>query len=217
MSQIQCKDVVLGYDKIVLSTRINFEVNKGDYIMVLGEKRTGKSMLLECLAGITKTMDGKIKYGEGVKTGNIAYMPQSIGLANDSTVKVFDFCLSGCLQGAGFHPFFTGKDKKKTEEMLETFGILDLKDRVMAELSGGQQKRVFLARTFLTSAQVMLLDEPTAGLDAVAVKNIYELISKKNIEGTSVIVVPKNIQHAETYCSHVLTLGAFPSFTESRK
>ncbi|MCQ2518269.1 MAG: ATP-binding cassette domain-containing protein [Lachnospiraceae bacterium] len=208
MAQITCKDLILGYDRNVLTSGVSFEVIKGDYIMVLGPKRSGKSMLLECLAGITKPMGGSISLGDGIKRNKIAYMPQQMGLSKDSTVTVKEFCLSGCLSGGGFHPFFTSKDRTKTEEMLERAEIADLKDRAIADLSGGQQKRVFLARTFLTSADIYLLDEPAAGLDIAAVSKVYSLIERMNREEkVSIVIVPKNIEFAAESCSHVLMLG----------
>lgn len=213
MAQLTCENVILGYEKTAVTGRINFELNKGDYLYIIGDNGSGKSTLMKGILGLRKPMEGKITFGDGLKQNEIGYMPQQTIVQKDFPASVEEIVISGCLSRSGLKPFFTKKDKELADEMLAKMEILDLKKRCYRELSGGQQQRVLLARALCATQKMLLLDEPVAGLDPETTEEFYELIKKLNRkEAVTIIMVSHDMHAVSKYASHVLNLVKDPVF-----
>jgi zinc transport system ATP-binding protein len=112
------------------------------------------------------------------------------------------------LPSMGLRPFYSRKEKQKAKENMRLLGIADLKDRCYRELSGGQQRRVLLARTFCAAKKILVLDEPMAGLDPLISAELYKLLKKINQEtGITIIMVSHDVEAAKEYASQILNLG----------
>ncbi len=208
MPQLKCTDVSLGYDGKTIIEGLNFEVNSGDYLCIVGENGSGKSTLIKALLKLKSTVKGSIDMGEGLKSTEIGYLPQQTEMQKDFPASVFEVVLSGRLNSLGFKPFYTKKDKKIALEKMELMGIEKFKNHCYHELSGGQQQRVLLARALSATKKMLLLDEPVAGLDPIVTSDMYELISKINKEyGITIIMVSHDIEGSVKYASHILHLG----------
>jgi len=212
MAQVVCENVSLAYDGMKIVSDLNFCVNKGDYLCIVGENGSGKSTLVKTLLGLKTPNDGKITFGDGLSQDEIGYLPQQTSAQKDFPASVYEVVLSGCLNKLGKKPFFSKAEKKTAEKNIERLGISNLKKRCYRELSGGQQQRVLLARALCATEKLLLLDEPTAGLDPKVTMDFYALISELNKSGITIIMVSHDINAAVEYSSHILHMSHKPLF-----
>lgn len=213
MSQLICRDVALGYEGHIVTQDLNFTVEAGDYLCIVGENGAGKSTLIKALLGLKAPMSGSITTGDGLKSDEIGYLPQQTVVQRDFPASVREIVLSGCLNKCGMRPFFSKEQKAFAEKQMEKMGISELAKRCYRELSGGQQQRVLLARALCAASKMILLDEPVAGLDPKVTREMYELIYKLNREdGITVIMVSHDIAAAVKYAAHILHVSHTPLF-----
>lgn len=197
MTLIQCENLNMSYENSVVLKDVNFEVNEGDYICIVGENGSGKSTLIKGLLGIKAPKSGKIKFGQGMKQNQIGYLPQQTSIQKDFPASVFEVVLSGCLSKRGLKPFFSKNEKSIAIENMRKLGIENLIKKSYADLSGGQQQRVLLARALCATEKILLLDEPVTGLDPVVTAELYDLIKKLNKENNiTIIMVSHDINSA---------------------
>lgn len=212
MALIKVSGVSLGYEGKAIVSDLNFEVNKGDYLCIVGENGSGKSTLMKTLLGQKNVVAGEIAFGDGLKQNEIGYLPQQTPVQKDFPASVKEIVYSGCLNSCGLRPFYSKEQKKRANEIMDKLGITGLASSCYRELSGGQQQRVLLARALCATKTLLVLDEPVAGLDPVVTKNLYRLISDINKEGTTVIMVSHDIHAAIEFASHILHIGNKPLF-----
>ncbi|MBQ2781324.1 MAG: metal ABC transporter ATP-binding protein [Clostridia bacterium] len=213
MALFTCRDLSLGYEGKAVIENVNFTVNAGDYLCVVGENGSGKSTLVKGLLGLRAPIAGDIAVGEGLKAGKIGYLPQQTPAQRDFPASVQEVVLSGFLNRLGSRLFYSRDERKQALAEMERLGILHLKNHSYQELSGGQQQRVLLARALCATGKLLLLDEPAAGLDPVVTAQLYELIRLINRErGITVIMVSHDIPAAVRYADHILHLGHETTF-----
>jgi len=208
MALITCKDVVLGYDGERVLSGINFAIDRGDYLCVVGENGAGKSTLIKGLLKLISPMQGSISMSDGLKSTEIGYLPQQTQIQRNFPASILEVVMSGTLNGNSGKPFYTKKNKKDALDKIELMGLKGMEKRCYQDLSGGQQQRVLLARALLATTKMILLDEPAAGLDPVVTNDLYEIISKINKEmNITVIMVSHDISAALKYSTHILHLS----------
>ncbi len=213
MPQLTCKNLTLGYDGNVIVEDLNFDVNAGDYLCIVGENGSGKSTLMRTILKLKAPISGRILTGDGLKQNEIGYLPQQTAVQKDFPASVYEIVLSGCLNKCGLRPFYSKKEKELAMENMEKMGIADLSKHCYRELSGGQQQRVLLARALCATTKMLLLDEPVSGLDPKVTAEMYELIAKLNREdGITVIMISHDIGAAVKYASHILHICHKPLF-----
>lgn len=212
MPQIICKNASLGYDGKAITHGLNFTVNAGDYLCIVGENGAGKSTLIKTVLGLNPPISGEISFSDGLKQNEIGYLPQQTPVQRDFPASVSEIVLSGCLGRSGLRPFYTKEQKKLAVDSMEKMNITSLSRRCYRELSGGQQQRVLLARALCATSKLLLLDEPVAGLDPKATREMYELIASLNRTGITVIMVSHDIASAVKYATHILHIGSVPKF-----
>lgn len=205
--QIICKNAALGYEDGIVTEGLDFTVNSGDYLCILGENGSGKSTLIKALLGLKPQISGEIKWCGDFSAKDIGYLPQQTPIQRDFPASVREIVLSGCLSKMGRRPFYRVAEKKLADENMAQLGISDLAKRCYRELSGGQQQRVLLARALCAASKMLLLDEPMTGLDPHAQTELYELIAALNAKGTSIIMVSHDISSALKYASHILHIS----------
>ena len=204
----ECKDVTLGYENKVVAKNLNFKIDQGDYLCVVGENGTGKSTLIKTLLGLIKPLNGEVIANvQGKNHKGVGYLPQQTQAQKDFPASVWEVVLSGVLNNDHRCPLYNKKDKAETEKNMEKLNILDLKKRCYRELSGGQQQRVLLARALCATDSVLILDEPVTGLDPAASMELYETIKDLNKkENVTIIMVSHDIKNALNYATHILHL-----------
>ena len=207
MAQLTCRDLTLGYDGRELLSGLNFTVNAGDYLCIIGENGSGKSTLMRTLLGLQPPLSGQVIPGDGLKPNEIGYLPQQTPVQRDFPASVWEIVLSGCQSRCGLRPFYSKEEKALARENAEKMGVTPLLHRCYRELSGGQQQRVLLARALCATRTLLLLDEPVAGLDPKVTAEMYRLIAQLTKDGTTVIMISHDVAAALRYASHVLHVG----------
>lgn len=209
MIELACRNLAVGYDNKKVAENIDFTVESGDYLYIVGKNGAGKSTLMKTILGLNKPLSGTISFGENVKQTQIGYIPQQTDMQKDFPASVYEIVLSGCLSGCGFRPFYSKKQKQTAKYNMELLGIADLSKKCYRELSGGQQQRVLLARALCAAKKILLLDEPVAGLDPIVTQELYDIIAKLNEEQKmTIIMISHDVAAAVRYASHVLTVGS---------
>ena len=204
MSQLTCENLSLGYDGKTVVSNLSFTVNAGDYLCIVGANGSGKSTLMKTILNLKAPLAGKISSGDGLTPNEIGYLPQQTVVQKDFPASVREVVLSGCLNRRGLRPFYNKAEKQMAEDNMEKLGILSIAKSCYRELSGGQQQRVLLARALCATRKILLLDEPTAGLDPQATADMYELIAALNAAGITIIMVSHDIGASIKYASHIL-------------
>lgn len=208
MAQLICKDVTLGYENITLVKNLNFEVNAGDYLCIVGENGTGKSTLVKSILHLRKPLAGTIHYSDGLTSTQVGYLPQQTTVQKDFPASVHEIVLSGFQGKTGLRPFYSKAEKEEAREAMRRLGIEGLENMSYMELSGGQQQRVLLARALCAADKLLLLDEPATGLDPFGADEMYRTIKSLNDEGISIIMITHDIQAALQFATHILHIGS---------
>ena len=204
MPLIKCTEVMLGYSAPLLKKPLNFTVEQGDYLTIVGENGAGKSTLMKTMLGLIPPYSGTIEFNDGLKSFEIGYLPQQTVVQRDFPASVYEVVLSGCINLAGKRPFYNAAEKKLALDNIERMGMSRYIKRSYRELSGGQQQRVLLARALCATRKVLLLDEPVAGLDPTAQADLYSLIKQLNDEGITIIMISHDISVAIKDSKHIL-------------
>lgn len=207
MAQIQCEQLAVGYDGHEVLSGLDFSVNAGDYLCVIGENGSGKTTLMKTLLGLLKPISGSLSFSDGISRTDIGYLPQQTDVQRDFPASVWEIVLSGCQNKMGAKPFYGKKEKTAALENIHRMKIEDLHRRCYRELSGGQQQRVLLARALCAAGSILLLDEPTAGLDPKAIDEMYALIGSLHDSGITIIMISHDVANAEKYATHILDVG----------
>ncbi len=212
MSLIKTDKLTLSYENMTVIENLSFEVERGDYLCIVGENGSGKSTLVKALLGLKKPESGSIELGDGLKQREIGYLPQQTNAQRDFPASVAEVVISGCLNSRGLRPFYSEKERRTASENIERLGLSELKNRSYRDLSGGQQQRVLLARALCAAGELLLLDEPVTGLDPMVTAEMYELVREINKSGVTVIMVTHDMPSALKYASRLLCLTETDSF-----
>lgn len=208
MALLTCKDLALGYDGREIVHGLNFTVEAGDYLCIVGENGSGKSTLMKTVLGLQAPLGGKVVFGNGLSADRIGYLPQQNAAQKDFPATVREIVLSGFGGKTGLRPFYTKEEKAQAAYNIERMSITPLTGRCFRELSGGQQQRVLLARALCAAGSMLLLDEPTAGLDPRVTSEMYELIDSLNKkDGMAIIMISHDVEAALKYADHILHIG----------
>lgn len=213
MSLITCKNLKLGYEGEVVAENINFEVNSGDYLCIIGDNGSGKTTLVKTILGLNKPLEGEIIFGDGLNRRDIGYLSQRTDVQKDFPASVMEIVLSGCISHMKHRFFYSKEDKKIAMDNLEKLGIAHLAKSCFRNLSGGQQQRTLLARALCSTNKILFLDEPVSSLDPEATKDMYEIVNELNkSNGTAIVMISHDIQSVEKYASHILNISDHSTF-----
>lgn len=207
MAQIFGENLTLGYEGRAVVRDLNFRVEAGDCLCIVGENGSGKSTLMKTLLGLQPPLAGRIRFGEGLSRRDIGYLPQQTELQRDFPALVGEIVQSGFQGRCGLRPFYTRAEKAEARQMLQKVGAADLAGRCYRELSGGQQQRVLLARALCAARKALLLDEPVTGLDPQAAEGLYALIRDLHAQGITILMITHDLGPAMSLATRVLHLG----------
>lgn len=218
MAILKCENAAFGYEDTVAAENIDFTIDVGDYLYIIGENGSGKSTLIKGLLGLLKPIRGTVTYGDGLTAHGIGYMPQKTEIQRDFPASVYEVVISGCLGRGGFRPFYSKRDRERACEAMTALRIHDLQNKSYRELSGGQQQRVLLARALAATGELLLLDEPAAGLDPVVTAELYSVIDELNSKHKiAVIMVSHDLAAVTVAATHVLHMKKSPLFFGTRE
>ena len=213
MSLLTCENATFAYEGRTVLRNISFDVEKGDYLAVVGENGAGKTTLIKGLLGLKEPVSGNLSYGWGLESDQIGYLPQQGPLRCDFPASVEEVTLSGCLNRCGLRPFYTRAERMLAHVWLERLGLSGLHGRCYRELSGGQRQRVLLARALCASRSLLMLDEPVSGLDPEASVEMYAALRRLNREDRlTIVMVSHDVAAAVREAGRILHLGRRPLF-----
>jgi zinc transport system ATP-binding protein len=212
-----CENAALGYDGRIVVSGLDFTIAQGDYLCIVGENGSGKSTVVKGLLRLLKPMRGTITYDralENKKGLNIGCLSQAQAAKKDFPAGVREIVMSGFLGRVGLRPFYTRPEKLSAAKTMERLELAGLKDRCFRELSGGQQRRVLLARALCainTASRncMLILDEPMAGLDSKAQSSLYALLQGLNRElSLTIVMVSHDLDAVKKYATKLIHLKA---------
>lgn len=188
MTQITCRGLAVGDETKLCCSGIDFAVNEGDYIAVIGNAGAGKSELLETLLGFRPALRGEVLCENGFRPSDAGYLPRLGAMETLMPGKVKEVVLAGRLRRTR-SLFVTKKQREAARQSMEAVGIEDWADLRFSDLSGGQRQRVLLARALCSAGRMLVLDEPACGLDVGGRQHLYDLLWQLNRHcGVTVIV-----------------------------
>lgn len=208
MAQLVCNNLTIGYDSKTVVSDLDFTVENGEYVCIVGENGSGKSTLMKTILGLQSPIDGKVVYGDGLKKNDIGYLPQQTQFQRDFPASVSEIVISGFQGKCGLRPFYSKTQKQEAQKAMERMNILQLSKSCYRELSGGQQQRVLLARALCATSKILLLDEPVSGLDPKVSAEMYQLIYDLNKKDKiTVIMISHDISAALKYSDKILHIS----------
>lgn len=201
--RVSVENLIFGYDYRTVLKDISFKINSGDFLAVIGNNGSGKSTLVKCILGINKIAPGQILLDDVDITTfktfiNIGYVPQKF----DDFNYEFPITVNEILSASNIKRI--SEDKKL--ELLDKIGILELQNENINNLSGGQLQRVFIVRSLMNNPKMLILDEPTVGVDRTSVQGFYKVVNELNKEGITIILITHNIHESAVNYTHILSL-----------
>lgn len=208
------KNVNYRYEKEPVLTNINVAIHRGQFWGIIGPNGSGKSTLLKLLLGLLDLRQGEIElFGENIRTfqqwERIGYVSQKANSFNSGfPATVFEVVRSGLVKKTGLFRPYPKDIRERVKRALDKVEMGDFIDRNISELSGGQQQRVFIARGLINEPDILILDEPTVGLDAQRVQSFYQLLKKLNQEnGLTIMMVTHDFAAMSDGLTHIALLN----------
>ena len=203
MNIIKIKKLSFGYtSKKENLKNINLEIEEGKFTCIVGENGSGKSTLLKCILGLNKGYTGEIE-----KTCKIGYLPQVTEIQKNFPASIEEVVMSGTISNNPISIFYKKEDKEKAKNIMKQLDIYEIRKTSFADLSGGQKQRVLIARAMCATEKVIILDEPTNGLDPNIANQIYTILNdlkKKN--GLTILMVSHDTYRALKYADKVIEM-----------
>lgn len=214
MNDVKANHISFSYGNNPVLEDVSITVAAGEFLAVFGPNGAGKSTLLKIIAGVLSSDKGEIEVcGQSLlkarRSGLISYVPQNYGKnTSDFPITVAEVVTLGLISGKNTQLCTKKAARHIVEHMLELVQAADLGSRRIGELSGGQQQRVMVAMALAKNPRLLLLDEPTSGIDYEASHRIYELLGtlNKNL-GITVIMVSHDIENAAAWASSVACIN----------
>lgn len=217
MTSIHASSLAVGYGKRPVVDNISFNLQPGELLVLIGTNGSGKSTLLKTLAGLIHPMNGKLSLlgsAPGQLPTRVAYLPQHPVSSHTLPLCVQDVVAMGRYAHLGLFMRSTNADRAIVLESMKRTGIDNRANEPIRDLSGGQQQRTHLAQVLARQAEVLLLDEPTAGLDLNGRQAVAELIATERARGVSVVLATHELADADSanavmlLAQRVVALGA---------
>lgn len=200
---VSLENVSFSYDNnTFIIKNLNLNINKGDFIGIVGANGAGKSTLLKLILGLIECNSGKIKRTKGLSFGYINQTTSQEEGAFPATV--YEIVSLGLKKNP--FSFITKKDKSEVNKVLEIFGLTDLKNKSINSLSGGQMQKVKIAKVVLSNPNLIIFDEPTTGIDDESVKVLFELINHLHAMKKTILIVSHNKEDLIN-CNRIIELG----------
>ncbi|MGH1464607.1 MAG: metal ABC transporter ATP-binding protein [Cognatishimia sp.] len=209
-SPLAVRGMTVSYGQKPAVFSVDMTVQEGAMTAIIGPNGAGKSTLLKAALGVIKPLAGQATvFGKSLKSqrARIAYVPQRASVDWDFPTRVIDVVLMGLFRELGLLRRVRAKHIAKATECLDRVGMTDFADRQIGQLSGGQQQRVFLARALAQDADLYLLDEPFAGVDAATEKAIISVLKSLKDEGKTVVAVHHDLATVAEYFDQVFLIN----------
>lgn len=209
-SPVAVADLTVAYDRKPVLWDIKFDLPDGALVGVVGPNGAGKSTLLKAIMGLVPIASGRISvFGQSYQRSRrrVAYVPQRESVDWDFPVEVLDVVTMGLYGQIGRCLPVRKKHRQAAMRALEQVGIAELAKRPINQLSGGQQQRTFLARALVQDADLYLMDEPFAAVDAATEKAIVDVLREIKARGKTSVVIHHDLKTVSEYFDYVMMLN----------
>lgn len=214
MEVIRFENATIGYDSMPVQENLNFSVHQGEFWAVVGPNGTGKTTLVKTILGLLPPLSGKV-YVFGCPATHvchhrklIGYVPQIDAVDSMFPATALDIVLTGLFASLGPFRRITREHKDNALKLLNEVGVADKKDWPFAKLSGGQKRRVLIARALIGHPRILILDEPTAGVDVASEEKLVKLIADIHRERKlTTLFITHNVNPILPYIDKVIVLG----------
>ncbi len=210
MNAIEVSDLVVRYGRVTALDGASVQVAPGEALGIVGPNGSGKSTLLKTIAGLLKPAMGSVcvlgKEPRALKPGSIAYVPQIEDVDWTFPVNVRDVVSMGRFPRLGLLRPFGAEDRRAVADALKALNISHLAGRHISELSGGQQQRAFVARAIAQNPKIMLLDEPTTGVDAATEEALRQVVRNLASRGITVVMTTHDLDRAADWFDRLMVL-----------
>ena len=213
---VELRGVTAGYRGAPVLTNVDLRVMPGDFVGLLGPSGSGKTTLLRTVLGAAEITAGQVLYhdrpvkGQRRRRGRryrAGYVPQLETIDWNFPVTVAEAVMMGRTMSNALFPWYRRQERELAQEMMERLGIASLARRHIRELSGGQQQRVFLARALVSSPELLLLDEPTSGVDVKTRDDVMHLLHDLNHAGVTIILTTHEINAVAVHLPRIVCLN----------
>lgn len=211
-SIVSMQKVTCGYEGRVVLRNLNLEIPAGVFAGLVGPSGSGKTTLLRTLMGHVTPTSGQVivnsmTLGGGRRAEGIGYVPQLETVDWNFPVTVEQVVMMGRVRSMQWWPWPSQEDRRALATLLERLGLAACALSPIRELSGGQQQRVFLARALISNPKLLLLDEPTSGVDVKTRNEVLALLNELNQQGITIILTTHDLNSVATYLPHVICLN----------
>ena len=209
MSILTVKNLSFNYSDTTVLKDVSFSVEHGDMLGIIGSNGTGKSTLIKLLLDILPNTDGEITFSPEVGKGRgIGYVSQKSASFNSGfPATVREVVMANLYGKKGLFRHYNKKDYEAFDRVIKEVGMEEYSSRLIGRLSGGQQQRVFIARALIADPKIIFLDEPTVGIDQKSVKAVYELISRLNSRGITIVMTNHDTKSLVALSNKLLILA----------
>lgn len=181
---------------------VSLSVNEGDFLCIVGENGSGKSTLIKCMVGLNKVPEDKIMLKE-----KLGYLPQKTEIQANFPASIEEVVLSGTISNNVKKIWYTKQDKEKAKEIMQELDIYNIRKKCFRDLSGGQQQRVLIARAMCATNNLIVLDEPTNGLDPSIARRIYATLKSLNKKrNLTIVMVSHDVERAIQYATRLVEI-----------
>ena len=203
--------VEFGYTATPVVRDVSLQVDPGEYVAIVGPNGSGKSTLMKLMLGLLRPDSGTARlFGEPAhefdEGSRLGYVAQHASASKEMPITVREVVKMGRFPNVGFG-WLSKSDWERVDEALETVGMTAFADRRVTQLSGGQRQRAFIARALAGEADLLVLDEPTVGVDAESVEAFYELLNSLNEQGITILLIEHDLSAVTNHAERVVCLN----------
>jgi zinc transport system ATP-binding protein len=210
---IELDHVTVTFQDLLALDDVSLTVTAGNFLALIGPNGAGKTTLLQVILGLVRPVSGSVKtFGKSPadlagERSRIGYVPQIMSVDLNFPVSVGEVVLMGRYGRIGLFRRPAAADRAAALQAMKRVGIADLADRPIRRLSGGQRQRAFLARALANEPDLLLLDEPTTGVDAASSESLYELLRMLHADGITMLVVSHDVGVVASYVEGVVCIN----------
>lgn len=202
-SVIRCTHMSCAYGSSVAVSDVDLDVRRGDFVGIVGPSGSGKTTLLKAVVGAVRPVHGSIEISEGVR---LAYVPQVESVDWNFPVTVLEVITMTRTKGRRW-PRISRAEREDALDVLSRLGLGGLHDRHIRELSGGQQQRVFIARAMFHRPDVLVLDEPTSGVDVRTRHEVLHLLAELHAQGVTIVLTTHDLNGLAAHLPRIVCMN----------
>ncbi len=200
-STIGLKNVTFGYLQNAVIENLSFSIEKGQFVAITGENGAAKTTAMKLLIGLLKPWKGSREWPIHLKA---SYIPQQISsIEQDFPSTVFEFIVSGSWDSKRWYERVTKEEQNKAREFIQQFQLQSVVNQSVGKLSGGQKQKACVARALMSNPKILLLDEPTTGMDEEARHHFYQIL-KNMCPQVTIVLITHHIHEVKTYIDQVI-------------